>query len=82
MYSWLWIAAAVVGFVLLQVLLNRYLGWNTRGTAPHAPTRATGELAAEPPAGGDETRTCEDCEAVNAREPGYRFCRECAAQLY
>ncbi len=81
MNPWAWITAYVVGFALLQLLVYRYLGRKTgRTTSPTAPG-ASGATAVDSESGGDETVSCEDCGAVNAVEPGYRYCRECAAKL-
>jgi hypothetical protein len=81
MNPWAWIAAYVVGFALLQLLVYRYLGRKTGGTASPAAPEAPSAPAITPDVGSDDTVTCEDCGAVNAREPGYRYCRECAATL-
>jgi hypothetical protein len=81
MNPWAWIAAYVVGFALLQLLVYRYLGRKTRVTTSPAAAEASGVAAAGHETAGDATITCGDCGAVNARERGYRYCRECAATL-
>lgn len=81
MNPWAWIAAYVAGFALLQLLIYRYLGRKTGGTASPAAHEAVGGSSVGPDRGGADTVTCEDCGAVNACESGYRFCRECTAKL-
>lgn len=80
MDPWAWIGAYVVGFALLQLLVYRYIGHKTGWTTTPAAPDASKAPAVGPESGG-ETLTCGDCGAVNAREPGYRFCRECSSQL-
>jgi len=81
MNPWAWIAAYVAGFVLLQLLVYRYLGRKSGGTATPPAADVAGAGATGSESGVDETVTCGDCGAVNAREPGYRFCRECSSPL-
>jgi hypothetical protein len=81
MNAWAWIAAYVVGFAFLQLLVYRYLGRKTGGTTSPAAPDAAGVTAIGADSGGDETVRCGDCGAVNDSEPGYRFCRECSSRL-
>jgi len=83
MDPWAWIAAYVVGFALLQLLLYRYLSREVSGTEGATPVSPEGSAATSPAqdsASGD-TLACRHCGAENDRQQGYRFCRACAQPL-
>ncbi|PSP84791.1 hypothetical protein BRC83_04965 [Halobacteriales archaeon QS_1_68_17] len=86
METWVWIAAYVVGFALLQVLVYRYVRDDEPAVEVEGAT-SPGERA-RPPATdrGDRQRTadgegvrCRNCGATN--EQLYRYCRECVTPL-
>ncbi|MFB6183942.1 MAG: hypothetical protein ABEI96_05250 [Haloarculaceae archaeon] len=85
---WDWLVVYVVGFVLFQLLVFRYVrgGSNPRDVAPGA------ALTADPPVtdfeGGhdagrrrDDGRYCSHCGARNEDDPTFTYCRECANPL-
>jgi len=81
MQPWVWLAAYVLGFGLLQVLLYRHF---SGGTA--SPQSTEGSVAR--PDGGrqvvteaGETTACEHCGAVNESHRMIRYCGSCAQSL-
>jgi hypothetical protein len=83
MNPWAWIAAYVVGFALLQLLLYRYLSREVQGAEATTPISSEGPA---PRASGTESASgdaivCRHCGAENEREQGYKFCRACAEPL-
>lgn len=82
MNPWAWIAAYVVGFALLQLLLVRYLGRDTGGGAASTPASEAGAGSHQSSGGGAaDAITCPACGAVNESDQGYSFCRECIEPL-
>lgn len=84
MEPWAWIAAYLIGFALLQLLLYRYFRRDVpqgETTTPHNPEsgRRAAHSRASPPADGEVT--CPHCGSVNEREQSFTFCRECVSPL-
>jgi len=92
MEPWSWIAAYLVGFTLVQLLLVRYVADDRSAgrlslrsgdtSAPRsADTGHTGEARQSPPGRreADGVR-CPHCGTRNAAER-YTYCRECIGQL-
>jgi hypothetical protein len=88
MEAWAWLAAYLIGFALLQLVLYRYF---QRGESTHdAETREPGYKRIEGSAatseigthGGDEdTVVCQQCGTANERDGMFSYCRECAEPL-
>ncbi|WP_262178871.1 DUF7577 domain-containing protein [Haloarcula laminariae] len=81
MQPWVWLAAYVLGFGLLQVLLYRHFSDRTASPQPteRRVTRADGgrRVAAE----ATETVVCGHCGAVNESHSMIRYCGACAESL-
>jgi NADH pyrophosphatase NudC (nudix superfamily) len=90
MEMWAWLAAYVLGFVLLQVYLYRYFvtgNSTTESVTPDSPgeqgVRPVEGTArrTEPPDGDEEYLRCESCGAYNENHQMFRFCGECGTEL-
>lgn len=84
MDPWVWLAAYLLGFGLLQVLLYRYFRREIpRGEATTpASVEHPGPRAAAGGEVGEETGArCPHCGADNEPDPAYTFCRECLSPL-
>ncbi len=91
MEPWAWLAAYLVGFAFLQLLLYRYFreetsGQERTGAGPEGSAPRATEPARPRPDGGSKSRSesdvyCKHCGARNDRDPAYTFCRECANPL-
>jgi len=85
--AWLWVLLYVVGFVLLQVLLYRYLQRNETGFDGATPVDGDGEAdrsavrAAPTPdaAESDDRFRCPNCVTPNDRT--FTYCRNCTTRL-
>ncbi|MFB6310578.1 MAG: hypothetical protein ABEH64_05275 [Salinirussus sp.] len=80
MNPWAWIAAYVVGFALLQLLLVRYLGDGGGIISTPAGDGGSSQQRTDREATPDAI-TCPACGAVNEPDQGYSFCRECVEPL-
>lgn len=81
MESWLWLAAYVVGFGVLQLLLYRHFSRKTptaRSTEGRPDHGGGGRLTAPEDA---ETVPCQHCGSINEVHPMVRYCRFCADTL-
>jgi len=81
MQPWTWLAAYVVGFGLLQVLLYRRFRQQTptsNGAAGPTDPQGGSRLASTGP---DATTACRHCETVNEHHSMVRYCRTCAEPL-
>jgi len=81
MQPWTWLAAYVVGFGLLQVLLYRRFHQRT-------PTSSSATGSADPQGGSqpasadpEATTACEHCETLNERHSVVRYCWACTRPL-
>ncbi|MHB9287690.1 hypothetical protein ACKVMT_11720 [Halobacteriales archaeon Cl-PHB] len=89
MEPWAWLAAYLVGFAFLQLLLYRYFREETSGQGQAGPERSAsgGRDPVRPRTDGgaasqsDDAVHCAHCGARNERDPAYTFCRECANPL-
>jgi hypothetical protein len=83
MDPWVWLAAYLVGFTLLQLLLYRRF----RRNVPQGETTPSGAERAAPraPTGSEsdagDRRICPHCGTPNEAASGFRFCRACCQQL-
>lgn len=78
--AWTWVLVYVVGFVLFQVLLYRYLQRSDTSFEQAAPDYGDGESASRRLASAptDEDRDgvrCRHCGTYNESE--FTYCREC-----
>lgn len=85
MDPWVWIAAYLIGFAVLQLVLYRYFQRDVpsgEATTPksHEAGARPARTGSNPPADGE--LTCPRCGTVNEREQSYTFCRECVALLH
>ena len=89
MEAWTWLAAYLIGFALLQLVLYRYF---RRGESTHeqGEAREPGYKRLEGSAPSDigtpadpdsDTVACGNCGARNERDGMYSYCRECAEPL-
>ena len=92
MERWVWLAAYVVGFVLLQVYLYRYfIKRSSTGERATPESTADGTPALSEGGGGhidqpEEETTgdlicCTDCGGYNQNEQMYTFCKHCGNRL-
>ena len=82
MEAWAWLAAYVLGFGFLQLLLYRYFQREYSGAdATPGAVEGSGPVATEPSRDVADGRTCSDCGTVNEAEATYTYCRECASPL-
>lgn len=72
--DWVYIAIALLFGIHLVVLAYAFRGGSATGVA--TPRNGRSEPADAP---GDDTVRCPNCATQN--EHGYRFCRECLAEL-
>jgi len=86
--AWLWVVLYVLVFVVIQLLLYRYLQRGEGPAVEHAaPDYGEGETAPQRPAKAavetDEPDgiRCPHCGELNDREASYTFCRECSERL-
>lgn len=88
MELWGWLAAYVVGFLLIQLLVFRYVrgGASLDDAGPEA--TSTSQLSAvehATPAGDDDSegdgRYCAHCGTRNASDATFTYCRECLQPL-
>jgi len=81
MQPWVWLAAYVLGFGLLQVLLYRRFSGRTPSPEPTEGrvTRAGGgrQVVTE----ASDTVACGHCGAVNESHRMIRYCGSCAESL-
>ena len=88
MEAWAWLAAYLIGFALLQLVLYRYF---QRGESTHdAEAREPGYKRLEGAAAGadvdddadhEDAVVCQQCGAFNERDGMFSYCRECAEPL-
>lgn len=85
METWAWLAAYVVAFGLLQLVLFRYFQRETSAeTTPSASDRrrqAAPEPEADEPADGEDGIRCRHCGTYNQRHGTITFCRNCISSL-
>jgi hypothetical protein len=90
MEAWAWLAAYLIGFALLQLVLYRYFqrGESTHDATHDGEAREPGYKRLEGAAtssnvdtGDDETVVCQECGTVNARDGMFSYCHECAQPL-
>jgi hypothetical protein len=90
MEAWAWLAAYLIGFALLQLVLYRYF---QRGESTHdADTREPGykrlegsaastDIDTEADSDREDAVVCQQCGAFNERDGMFSYCRECAEPL-
>ncbi|WP_302082746.1 DUF7577 domain-containing protein [Salinibaculum rarum] len=87
MEAWAWLAAYLIGFALLQLVLYRYFqrGESTHDAESRDPgyKRLEGSAAADIDASTerDDAVVCQQCGALNDRDGMFSYCRECAEPL-
>ncbi|MEF8784423.1 MAG: hypothetical protein V5A45_00710 [Haloarculaceae archaeon] len=88
MEAWAWLAAYLIGFALLQLVLYRYFqrGESTHDGESREPgyKRLEGSAAAtdiDADRGPDDAVVCQQCGALNDRDGMFSYCRECAEPL-
>lgn len=85
METWTWLAAYLVGFLLLQVYLYRYfmkesaMGSSERTTPLSDGRTSTVESPDDVPDG--DLVTCQSCGAYNETDQMFTFCRNCGSRL-
>jgi len=85
MDPWVWLAAYLVGFALLQVLLYRRFRRDvpqSETTTPSGGDSGVARAAAGSDGTDDATVACQHCGTSNAADATYRFCRECGEQIH
>lgn len=85
METWVWLAAYLIGFALLQLYLYRYfMNQSTTGSSeratPVADRRGSALEVPEDVSEGDLV-TCEHCGSYNESHQMFSFCRECGNRL-
>ena len=88
MEAWAWLAAYLIGFALLQLVLYRYFqrGESTHDGEAREPgykrleaSAATSDLDTDD--SRDDRVVCQQCGTLNERDGMYSYCRECAEPL-
>jgi len=79
MDTWVWLAAYVVGFGLLQLLLYRH--FSRRTTTPAAESRTDHGGGHTPDSTDADSVHCQHCGTTNEAHPMVRYCRSCAESL-
>jgi DNA-directed RNA polymerase subunit RPC12/RpoP len=84
METWVWLAAYLVGFALLQLYLYRYFMRQSRTGAERTTPSSEGRSnAIDPPddVSSDDLVSCEHCGSYNENHQMFYFCRECGNRL-
>lgn len=86
METWVWLAAYLVGFLLLQLYLYRYFmneSTTTRSAERATPVSEGATSAVDPPENVPDSDlvTCRVCGANNENHQMFSFCRECGSRL-
>jgi hypothetical protein len=89
METWVWLAAYVVGFALLQVYLYFYFirgqsaGTESSAEAPAHSVPEGGVRSVEAPDGIADTDaiSCSNCGAYNENDQMFTFCKQCGERL-
>jgi len=82
METWAWLAAYIVAFGLLQLVLYRYFQRETSAEATPAASDRRRQSPPEPVSDeADATVKCRHCGAYNQRHTAITFCRHCAGSL-
>jgi len=84
MDPWVWLAAYLVGFALLQVLLYRRIRRDVpqrESPTPGGRESSGGRASAGATSGDDAAVTCQHCGTPNASDASYRFCRACGESI-
>lgn len=88
MEAWAWLAAYLIGFALLQLVLYRYFqrGESTHDTEAREPgykrlEGSAGSSDIDAHRGDEDTVVCQHCGTPNQRDGMFSYCRECAEPL-
>jgi ribosomal protein S14 len=82
METWAWLAAYVVAFGLLQLVLYRYFQRETSAeTTPAATDRRRQARPERPAEDAAESVRCRHCGTYNERHATIQFCRNCVGTL-
>ncbi|MDS0282374.1 DUF7577 domain-containing protein [Haloarcula onubensis] len=81
MQPWVWLAAYVLGFGLLQVLLYRHFSGQTASTEPARGSAARPDGGRRVVTESGDTVACRHCGAVNESQRMIRYCGACAESL-
>lgn len=88
MEAWVWLAAYLVGFALLQLYLYRHFSEGESSpdgeSSPEPGFRRLEQSSARAEATevpDSDKRQCKHCGTLNAADAPYTYCRECAQPM-